>query len=207
MSPTPILLYFVYRCLASVCRQSTLMNIEKALLADQSLKRLSTRTPYSEVTTMVSSLFPSAVNKTAARRILPFATRIEQLRQMRNGAIQVTYRVGCRRCSSFISKKAFERDFVEFRQQGSKQVSVKRWPAGSYQNHYECRSVDGSRTHTVKALGGLIICSCEDYQHQGGEKHPQCKHVMAVLSHLNYTTLEAYLDAKSAEARASIFAF
>lgn len=157
---------------------------------------------------MVSSLFPSAINKTAARRILPFATRIEQLRQMRNGVIQVTYWVGCRRCSTFISQKAFERDFVEFRQQGSKQVSVKRWPAGSYQNHYECRSNDGTRTHTVKALGGLMICSCEDYQYQRGEtKHRACKHVLAVLSHLNYTNLEAYLNAKAAEARASIFAF
>lgn len=113
---------------------------------------------------MVSSLFPSAINKTAARRILPFATRIEQLRQMRNGAIQVTYLVGQQRCSTFISRKAFERDFVEFRQQSAQSVSVKRWPVGSYENHYECRSVDGSRTHTVKALAGLMICSCEDYQ-------------------------------------------
>lgn len=156
---------------------------------------------------MVSSLFPSAVNKTAARRILPFASRIEQLRQMRNGAIQVTYRVGCRRCSTFVSRKAFERDFFEFRQQGAQTVSVKRWPAGSYENHFECRSANNDRIHTVKALAGLMICSCEDYQHQGSEKHPQCKHVMAVLSHLNYTTLEDYLNAKAAEVGASIFAF
>jgi hypothetical protein len=147
---------------------------------------------------MVSSL---AINKTAAARILPFATRVESVRQLRNGAIQVTYRVaGGRRCSTFVSRKAFERDFIEFRQLGAQSVSVKPWGAGTYQNHYECRTAGGDRIHNVKLLGYAVNCSCEDYEHQSDKVglDALCKHGIAVLNYLGYGSISAYTTANLA---------
>lgn len=152
----------------------------------------------------------SAISKAAAKRILPFATKIESLQVMRNGVIQVTYWVGRRRCSTFLSKMAFYQDFLDFRREGAKSVTVRQWGAGSYQTHYSCHSSDGKRTYTVKLMGGLALCECPDYekQHQElGRVKPGCKHLIAVLNHLKYSSLEAYLKAKETEAKKSIFAF
>lgn len=140
----------------------------------------------------------SAINKAAAQRLLPFATKIESLKVMRNGAVQVTYFCGTRRCSTFVSRKAFERDFIEFRQLGAHAVSVKRWPAGSYENHYDCWTEGSARRHTTKLLGSIAICSCEDYAHQqkyGVGRH--CKHIVATLNYLGFDSMPDYLKARS----------
>ncbi len=160
---------------------------------------------------MVSSLFPSSVNKSAALRLLPFATRIEHLRQMKNGAIQVTYIVCGRRCSTFLSRKAFERDFQEFRQQGASTGKVREW-RHSYKSHFDCHSEGSPQHYTTKKLCGIVSCNCKDYQKQEVElgSRASCKHVIATLAHINSKNLEHLeksLEQSAEEARLSIFPF
>jgi hypothetical protein len=158
-------------------------------------------------------------SKAAALRILHFATKIEAIRVFK-GAIQVTYWTRNGRCSTFLSKSAFFRDFVAFRYEGAKSVTVRQWRAGSYQNHYECHSENSARIRTVKLLAGTVMCDCEDYfkqEEELGRAAIGCKHLIAVLHQLGYASLEKYLEAKEVEtakilveadaARESIFAF
>jgi hypothetical protein len=152
----------------------------------------------------MSSLF---FTKAAAIRLLPFATRIEAVRVFR-GSIQITYLTQNGRCSTFVSKSAFYQDFIAFRQEGAKTCTVKRWGAGSYTNHYECFSSKSERIYTVKLLGGLAMCGCEDYQRQHqelGKAKPGCKHVIATLNHVGYGSIAEYMDAVSNRAKADLF--
>jgi hypothetical protein len=91
-----------------------------------------------------------------------------------------------------LSPKAFTQDFREFREQGAKQVTVKRYPAGSYERtHFECQSSD--RTRTVKLVGSTMVCECEDYSWQSerfGMNQAECKHIIAVQQFLGKESLE-----------------
>lgn len=140
--------------------------------------------------------------KAAAQRILSFARHIEAIRVFK-GAVQVTYRTKNGRCSTFLSKTAFYNDFLTFRQQGAKQCTVKRWPAGSYENHYEVKS-DSEKTYTVKLLAGLALCSCPDDEKQhwelGNKAKIGCKHILATLNSLGHDSLADYMNAMKAKA-------
>jgi hypothetical protein len=145
--------------------------------------------------------------KTAAARLLPFATRIEVVRVFR-GSIQVTYLTKNGRCSTFLSKQSFFQDFTAFRQEGARTCTVKRWGAGSYTNHYECFSSESERIYTVKLVGGLAMCSCPDYEKQYqelGKAKTGCKHVIATLNHVGYGSIAEYMDAVSNRAKADLF--
>lgn len=158
-------------------------------------------------------------SKSACLRILPFATKVECIRVYRN-TIQATYLTRNGRCSTFLSKAAFFRDFVAYRYEGAKSVTVKRWTAGTYQCRYDCYSFNGENTRTVDLSGGMASCSCPDYEQQYrqlGRARPGCKHVIAVLKHVGYGSLaeywdarerekQAFLAAKEEEARRSLFA-
>ncbi|MUL39439.1 SWIM zinc finger family protein [Gloeocapsopsis dulcis] len=149
--------------------------------------------------------------KAAALRILQaqgIAARCVETLRVYKGAVQVTYRTKNGRCSTFLSKTAFYSDFLTFRQEGAKTVTVKRWGAGSYTNHYECYSDESERIYTVKLLAGLAMCSCPDYekQHQElGKAKTGCKHVIAVMHHLGHGSLQEYMDAASNRAKADLF--
>ena len=150
----------------------------------------------------MSSLF---FTKAAALRILRFAKSIEAIRTF-NGTIQVTYLTKNGRCSTFLSKTVFYQDFVAFRQEGAKTIRVKRWGAGSYTNHYDCHSLMSDRTYTVKLVAGLAMCECPDYekQHQEfGKAKTGCKHVLATLNHIGYSSLVEYMNAIRQNAAAS----
>lgn len=145
--------------------------------------------------------------KAAALRILKFATKIEALRVFR-GTIQVTYITKNGRCSTFLSKKAFFQDFLFFRQEGAKTVTVRRWRAGTYQNRYDCISSTGENTRTVDLSGGTASCSCPDHEEQYrilGKVRPGCKHIIATLNTLGYSSLAQYLDTMAQKARGDLF--
>jgi hypothetical protein len=157
--------------------------------------------------------------KAAAARLLPFATKIEVVRVFR-GSIQVTYLTKNGRCSTFLSKSAFYQDFIAFRKEGAKSCTVKRWLAGSYQNHYECFSGKGENIRTVRLVAGTVNCSCPDWERQRtelGKTAVGCKHILAVVGTLGHSSLTNYLEFKEAEkariiakaetARLSIFAY
>lgn len=146
-------------------------------------------------------------SKAAAIRILKIATKIEALRVFR-GSIQVTYITKNGRCSTFLSKKAFFQDFLFFRQEGAKNVTVRRWRPGTYQCRYDCISPNGENTRVVDLSGGIASCSCPDHQQQYdvlGKARPGCKHILAVMAHLGYSSLAQYLDTMAQKARADLF--
>lgn len=141
----------------------------------------------------------------AALRILQVqgitAKKVETLR-IYKGAVQVTYLTKNGRCSTFLSKTAFYNDFVAFRQEGAKTVRVTQWRPGTYTNHYDCFSSKSERIYTVKLLAGLALCSCPDYgkQYQElGKARIGCKHVIATLNSIGYSSLTDYLEFQEAE--------
>ncbi len=110
--------------------------------------------------------------KAAAFRLLPFAIKIEAVREFKN-CIQVTYTVkGGRRCSTFLSKKAFLVDHKAIRAQGSTQVEVVEVHGGAYiikskANHYTVRPGE---------FDPRDRCECGDCHWRGAK----CKHQIAV---------------------------
>lgn len=145
--------------------------------------------------------------KTAAARLLPFATKIEVLRVFK-GAVQVTYLTKNGRCSTFLSKTAFFQDFVNYRQEGAKTCTVKRWGAGSYQCRYEVFSSMSEKIYTVELSAGTAMCNCPDYEEQHrqlGKAKIGCKHAIATLNHVGYGSLAEYVDTMAAKARADLF--
>lgn len=146
--------------------------------------------------------------KAAAARLLPFATKIEAVRVFK-GAIQVTYRTLNGRCSTFLSKTAFFNDFVQFRQEGAKTCTVKRWGAGSYQCRYEVFSGMSERIYTVELSAGTAMCGCPDYEEQYrqlGKAKVGCKHLLATLNHVGgYSSLTEYMDAMERQAASDLF--
>jgi predicted nucleic acid-binding Zn finger protein len=152
----------------------------------------------------MSSLF---FTKAAAARLLPFATRIEAVRVF-TGAIQVTYLTKNGRCSTFLSKTGFCQDFVAFRQEGAKSCTVRQWGAGSYQCRYEVFSGKSEKIYSVELAGGLAMCSCPDYERQYqelGKAKPGCKHVIATLSRVGYSSIAEYMGAVSNRAKADLY--
>ncbi len=114
----------------------------------------------------------SIYTKAAALRLLPFATKIEAIREYRN-CIQVTYTVkGGRRCSTFLSKKAFLVDHTELRTQGSVSVEVTEVHGGEYvvqsKNNYYTVHPGHHDPHKR--------CECGDCHWRGAK----CKHQLAV---------------------------
>ena len=140
-------------------------------------------------------------SKVATLRILPFATKIEAVRVFK-GSIQVSYLTKNGRCSTFLSKIAFYQDFIAFRRQGAETVRVKRWLAGSYQNHYECHSGMSENIRTVRLVAGMVDCSCPDWEKQRqelGKAAVGCKHILATIGTLGHSSLTDYLLFQEAE--------
>lgn len=130
-----------------------------------------------------------SISHAAARRILKCEV-IERLQVMKNGAIQVTYRrtAQASRCSTFLSRKAFEQDFIEFRKAGSKSItSITPWIGSD--NHFSVRSASmpDAPPYTVVVEGNRHTCSCPDHQRQRdlGRENPICKHGFAVMTYLS----------------------
>ena len=147
--------------------------------------------------------------KASAARILTYATKIEALRVFK-GSIQVTYLTKKGRCSTFLSKLAFYRDFIAYRSESARNCTVQRWGAGSYQCRYQVFSGNSEKIYTVEMSdgSGFTYCSCPDYEQQYkvlGKARPGCKHVFATLNHKGYSSLAEYIDAVARRANADLF--
>jgi len=144
-------------------------------------------------------------SKAAALRILKDDNCIEAI-QIHDRAVQVTYSAKGDHSSTLVPKQKFFQDFIAFRQQGAAAIKVRPWASGSYTNHFECRSADSDRIHTVKLLGGTAICDCRDYERQMAELGTaECKHVYATVNYLGHASLSEYLEAQSGRAKADLF--
>jgi hypothetical protein len=129
-----------------------------------------------------------SISHTAARRILKGEV-IERLQVMRNGAIQVTYRRTAQssRCSTFLSRKAFEQDFIEFRKAGATSLkAITPWIGSDTHFSVRSASMPDAPPYTVVVEGDRHICTCPDWQkqHHVGRENPVCKHGFAVMNYL-----------------------
>ncbi|MBD1865674.1 MULTISPECIES: hypothetical protein [Trichocoleus] len=130
-----------------------------------------------------------SISNAAARRILKCEV-VEQVRVMKNGAVQVTYRRTAQssRCSTFISRKAFEQDFIEFRKAGAKALSnIVPWIGTDNKFSVRSASMPDAPPYTVVVEGDRHTCTCPDHQKQrdAGRENPVCKHGFAVADYLS----------------------
>ena len=127
----------------------------------------------------ITPLTPSGVEhnpytKAAAKRLLPFATKIEAVRELRN-CVQVTYRSNGGRCSTFLSKKAFVVDFSGIREAAAQSVEVVETSLYSY-------TVKSANNYYVVRPGHADLrqrCECADCNFRGAF----CKHQIAVADY------------------------
>jgi hypothetical protein len=122
----------------------------------------------------------SIYTKAAAKRLLPFATKIEVIRELPN-CIQITYRANGGRCSTFLSKLAFLTNFTDLRIQNATQVEVRE----IHQNQYVVYSQKSNSYYTVrpKQTDQYQRCECADCHYRGAK----CKHQIAVEQFLTKT--------------------
>jgi hypothetical protein len=110
--------------------------------------------------------------KASAQRLLPFAKKIEAIREFKN-CIQVTYWCNGGRCSTFLSKTAFLKDYDSSRQARSHSVEVVK----VHEDKYVVRS---KGNHYTVCLSELLPaserCECPDCYYRGNK----CKHQIAV---------------------------
>ena len=151
------------------------------------------------------------VSKAAAKRILeadPTLTRLGTIHTVRElkTVVQVTYSNNRKRCSTFISYKKFQADFIKVRQNGANQpcdISTINRVTGSFM--VKMHSSDNAHCVTVNANG--FSCTCEDYQNQvangNGFTRPFCKHPIAIAYKLGYGSLNEYIKELKADSQAA----
>lgn len=94
---------------------------------------------------------------------------------------------------TLISKEVFKRHFVEWRKAQALGLQVS-YPTG---NHYEVRNEEKETSYWVETRPDGIFCTCDDCNNQlqfWGKAC--CKHGYAVLAHIGYESLSAYLMAQ-----------
>ena len=94
--------------------------------------------------------------------------------------------------SRFMSKKAFKQQFVDFRKAGAKALTV---TANLFApNTFKVRNETKNTAYDVLIIEQHITCDCEDYNAQlQAFGKGVCKHGYAVLNHLGYNSLAAYI--------------
>jgi hypothetical protein len=115
----------------------------------------------------------SIYTKTTAKKLIPFATHVEAVREFRN-CIQVTYRVRGGRCSTFLSKLAFLDNFTALRTQNAALVEVREL----HENEYVVHSQKSNSFYKVRPNHpeSSERCECADCYYRGAK----CKHQIAV---------------------------
>lgn len=148
------------------------------------------------------------VSKAAAARILKqdpqLTTKLGTIHNVKElkTVVQVTYSHNRKRCSTFISYKKFQQDFISLRQNGAKQactIQTINRVTGSFLVQFE--SSDSAHCVTVNQAG--YGCSCEDFQNQtangNGFTRAICKHPLAVAYKMGYGSLNEYIKELRAE--------
>jgi predicted nucleic acid-binding Zn finger protein len=99
----------------------------------------------------------------------------------------------------FVSKNLFKRQFVSFRQQGSKVLEVTKDLYESNVYHVY-NPIKDSRHHVTVVAGHVspLQCTCADYNQQlQAMGKGCCKHAYALLTELGYSSLSDYIAATS----------
>lgn len=120
----------------------------------------------------------SIYTKSAAKKLIAFATNIEVVRELKN-CIQVTYRVCGGRCSTFLSKLPFLDIFTAIRTENAALVEVRE----VHENEYVVYSPKTNSYYTVRPTHPELNkrCECADCFRRGAK----CKHQIRVEQFLN----------------------
>jgi len=136
--------------------------------------------------------------KTAAARIL--GCQVQQIKRLEVWASVVFLIVEGRR-PTFVSHRAFKRDFTEFRRCGAQWLENSITPHLYSTNQFSVRSVrhPDRDFYTVTYHPGLVECTCADFAQQRetfGNRPKACKHSLAVLQFkLGFDSLADYVKA------------
>lgn len=117
--------------------------------------------------------------KSAAAKLLPFATEIKEVREYKS--IQVTYFIGAKKYSTFLSKKTFLKlEQARVTDAASVIEIVKVHPE---EDAVIVKSSDGEKFYTVRLNheNPRLRCDCEHAYFQAAK----CKHQVAVESYLS----------------------
>lgn len=96
---------------------------------------------------------------------------------------------------TFISKTVFKQHFAEWRKAQSKGLKVTQ--RLDLANHYTVRNVHKDTAYVVEVRPDGVFCTCDDLNNQlQFFGRGCCKHGYAVLAHLGFSSLAAYLTAQ-----------
>lgn len=112
--------------------------------------------------------------KATAHRLIPNASKIEAVREYKN-CIQCTYIINGRRCSTFLSKKAFVLSNSNGRKVAATAVEITE----VHSNQYIVRSKGSYYTVRPQEFNPHDRCECADTYYRGNK----CKHQNAVTEY------------------------
>lgn len=97
----------------------------------------------------------------------------------------------------FISKRVFLQHFADWRKAQARGLKVTQHLFTP--TSYTVRNEPKNSTYEVEVIGDRVQCQCEDYRNQeqffSGQRYA-CKHSYAVLFHLGFDSLAAYIQAQ-----------
>lgn len=127
------------------------------------------------------------VSVRAAERIT--SKRVKKVSLWRNGAILVHFKDGK---MNVVDPLDFQRDFVDFRQQQSRDILLSRITP----TLYACKSAAHQKVYSVVIEEERLRCNCKDWEIQleEGLQRPCCKHGYAVLQKLGCGSLQDFLQ-------------
>lgn len=114
---------------------------------------------------------------------------VQKVSLWRNGAILVHFKNGK---LNMLDPDSFKRDFVDFRQQQSRQIAAQKITP----TRYSCASTTHPHQHyAINIEGDRLQCSCKDWivQEEEGLRRPCCKHCYAVLREIGCDSLQDFL--------------
>lgn len=143
-------------------------------------------------------------SKSAAARIL--GCSVQRVKRLEVWATVIFVVVEGRK-PTFISPKAFKRDFAEFRHRGAQTLEHSITPHLYNPQKFTVRSLTqpDHYFYIVSTENGGVECTCADFRQQRevfGDHPKACKHTLAVLRfHLGFESLAAYLQDRASSYR------
>lgn len=114
--------------------------------------------------------------------------KVKRVSLWRNGTVLIYFKNGNINVADPLE---FQQDFVDFRQQRSREILLSRLT----KTLYACKSAAHDQVYSVVLEADGLRCNCKDWEIQSeqGIEHPCCKHGYAVLRSLGCDSLQDYL--------------
>jgi hypothetical protein len=124
----------------------------------------------------------SAASRILGNRVMPHQVTLEVWDKV--ALVKVKYQK-----PTFISKKTFEKEFVQSRRERAAEVTLHQQTA----TEWLANSADSQEYHHVSIDGKAIACSCHDYQNQKRIfGRACCKHSYKLIFELGFKSLKEF---------------